>query len=248
MELLTSCLVPAASFWLLVGGASCAAATRASRTNVSTIIDKRRISVSPSENIVATHERGAYADHSFDLFDSGQAALLVPRWAALAVSSLRSTPPRTPAAQAPTRSGLACRAGWVRERCGNHDLVARLVARPVARSRSGLSAAGLGVLPACRAPRCGTLASAPTSQAQCPGHYPGKRPALPGRYFRPSARKSWTWAATPQSAPAHFGSWVQLRLRRCRALDRPPRSAYLPDAMESGNNTRPCARRAQVCS
>src|SRR5258708_16309445 len=191
MELLTAGLGTAACFCLLLAGASCAAATRASRTNVSTMIDKRRLLVSPSENIVATHERGAFADPSFDLFDSGQAALPVPRWAALAVSSSQSTQPRTPGAQLPIRSGLAFRGGSFRGRYGNPDLHAR----PTERCRCGLAAADPGVPPACRSPRCGTPASAPTSQAQWPEHYPGKRPASPGRYFRPSARKSWTWAA-----------------------------------------------------
>src|SRR5947208_13169126 len=133
MELLTSCLGAAASFWLLIAGASCAAATRASRTNGSTMIDKKRISVSPSENIVATHEPGAYADRSFDLFDSGQAALPVPRWAALAVSSSQSTQSRTLGAQLPIRPGLACREGSFRWRSGTPDLVAR----PVERCRCG---------------------------------------------------------------------------------------------------------------
>src|SRR5947207_10414201 len=188
MELLTSCLGAAASFCLLVAGASCAAATRARRTNVSTMIDKRRISVSPSENIVATHERGAFADHSFDLFDSGQAALPVPRWAALAVSSSQSTPLRTPVAQLPIRSGLACRDHSFQGRRGTQDLVAR----PVERGRCGLAAGDLGVPPVYPSPRCGTPASPQTSPAQCPGHYPGKPPASAERYLRPVVRKSWT--------------------------------------------------------
>src|SRR5258708_17486800 len=187
MELLTSCLGAAGSFWLLVAGASCAAATRASRTNVSTMIDKRRISVSPSENILATHERGAYADRSFDLFDAGQAALPVPHWAAFALSSSRRTQPITLGAQLPIHSGLACREGSFRGRRGTQDLLAR----PVERCRCGLAAGDLGVPPVYPSPRCGTPASAQTSRAQCPGHYLGKRPASPGRYLRPSVRKAW---------------------------------------------------------
>src|SRR6266849_8124715 len=129
----------------------------------------RRTGIQASENIVATHERGAFADPSFDSFDSGQAALPVPRWEALAVTSSQSTQPRTPGAQLPLRPGLACRDHSFGGRRGTQDLVAL----PVERCRCGLAARDLGVPPVCPSLRCGTPVSGPTSQAQFPGHYLG---------------------------------------------------------------------------
>src|SRR3981189_1515441 len=128
---------------------------------------------------IAKHERGAYGGLRFLRFAPEQAELHTSRPAGFPVSFSRRTQPRTPGAPHSIRLRLARRDGSSRGKPESHDRFARLVVP--GSGRSGSVAVGLGFLPACPSPKCGTPAADLAPLARSPEHYPGKRLASAGK-------------------------------------------------------------------